>query len=134
MKDVNITWPEQPSSVGFTHKGCSLRGMLENPERSGTKRNGTELEPKVIDAQYAHRRWTRSQKLKQFVFVYGLLRYVLHVTATKTGQALVSQAIPFAERGRVWSRCNYRVVAEERNYRPLRLGNKTLTSAKQVVT
>ena len=37
---------------------------------------------------------------------------------------LVSQATPFAERGRVWSRCNYRVVAEERNYRPLRLGNK----------
>ena len=47
---------------------------------------------------------------------------------------LVSQATPFAERGRVWSRCNYRVVAEERNYRPLRLGNKLLTSAKHVVT
>ena len=50
------------------------------------------------------------------------------------GAALVSQATPFAERGRVWSRCNYRVVAEERNYRPLRLGNKMLTSAKHVVT
>jgi len=25
---------------------------------------------------------------------------------------LVLQATPFAERGRVWSRCNYRVVAE----------------------
>ena len=31
-------------------------------------------------------------------------------------EPLVSQATPFAERGRVWSRCNYRVVAEERNY------------------
>ena len=30
---------------------------------------------------------------------------------------LVLQATPFAERGRVWSSCNYRVVAEERNYR-----------------
>ena len=29
---------------------------------------------------------------------------------------VVSQATPFAERGRVWSRCNYRVVNEERNY------------------
>ena len=45
---------------------------------------------------------------------------------------LVSQATPFAERGRVWSHCNYRVVAEERNYRPLRLGNKMLTSANHV--
>ena len=47
---------------------------------------------------------------------------------------IVSQATPFAERGRAWSRCNYLVVAEERNYRPLRLGNKKLTSAKHVVT
>ena len=47
---------------------------------------------------------------------------------------IVSQAIPFAERGRVWSRCNYRVVAEECNHRPLRLGNKMLTPAKHVVT
>ena len=45
---------------------------------------------------------------------------------------VVLQATPFTERGRVWSRCNYRVVAEECNYRPLRLGNKTLTSTKQV--
>ena len=37
-------------------------------------------------------------------------------------------------RERVWSHCNYRVVAEERNYRPLRLGNKLLTSAKHIVT
>ena len=35
---------------------------------------------------------------------------------------VVSQATPFAEGGRVWSCCNYRVVAEEHNYRPLRLG------------
>ena len=50
------------------------------------------------------------------------------------GPQLVSQAIPFAERGRVWSRCNYQVVAEERNYQPLRLGNKMLTSTKHIVT
>ena len=37
------------------------------------------------------------------------------------------------DRGRVRSRCNYRVVAEECNYRPLRLGNKMLASAKHVV-
>ena len=29
--------------------------------------------------------------------------------------------------------CNYRVVAEERNYRTLRLGNKILTSVKHDV-
>ena len=29
---------------------------------------------------------------------------------------VVLQATPFAERGRVWVRCNYRVVTEERNY------------------
>ena len=45
---------------------------------------------------------------------------------------VVSQATPFAKRGRVWSRCNYQ-VAEERNYRPLQLGNKMLTSAKHDV-
>ena len=59
----------------------------------------------------------------------GSSNYVWWSTAT-----VVSQATPFAERGRVWSHCNYRVVAEERNYRPLRLGNKMLTSAKHVVT
>ena len=45
---------------------------------------------------------------------------------------LVLQAIPFAERGKVWSCCNYRVVAEEHNCRPLRLGNKMLISAKHM--
>ena len=30
--------------------------------------------------------------------------------------SVVSQATPFAERGKVWSCCNYQVVAEERNY------------------
>ena len=44
----------------------------------------------------------------------------------------VSQATPFTERGKVWSCCNYRVVAEECNYQPLRLGNKMLISAKHV--
>ena len=29
---------------------------------------------------------------------------------------VVSQVTPFAERGRVWSRCHYRVVTEEHNY------------------
>ena len=49
---------------------------------------------------------------------------------------LVSQAIPFADRGRVWSCCNYRVVTKERNYQPLQLhvGNKMLTSTKHVMT
>ena len=50
----------------------------------------------------------------------------------RPGCLVVSQATPFAERGRVWSHCNYWVVAEERNYRPLRLGNKMLTSTKHV--
>ena len=45
---------------------------------------------------------------------------------------VISQAIPFAERGRVWPSCNYRVVAEERNYWPLQFGNKMLTSAKHM--
>ena len=39
---------------------------------------------------------------------------VQSMASTQVG--LVSQATPFTERGRVWSRCNYRVVAEERNY------------------
>ena len=56
------------------------------------------------------------------------------LTSPSSPRPAVSQATPFTERGRVWSRCNYRVVAEERNYRPLRLGNKMLTSAKHVVT
>ena len=34
-----------------------------------------------------------------------------------TDESLVSQATPFAERGRDWSCCNYQVVAEERNDR-----------------
>ena len=55
--------------------------MLENPECSGTERNGTE--PEVIDAQYGRRRWTRGQKL-----VRVQTRFVRSVTATKTGQAL----------------------------------------------
>ena len=46
---------------------------------------------------------------------------------------VVSQATPFAKRGRVWSCCNYQVVAEERNYWPLRLGNKMLTSTKHMM-
>ena len=37
-----------------------------------------------------------------------------------------------AERGRVWSHCNYQVVVEERNYQTQRLGNKMLRSAKHV--
>ena len=48
-----------------------------------------------------------------------LTRFAKHVPGL-----LVSQALPFAERGTVWSRyTDYRVVAEERNYRPLQLGN-----------
>ena len=38
-------------------------GMLENPERSGTLRNGTErydTEPEVIDAQYGRGRRIRA--------------------------------------------------------------------------
>ena len=34
---------------------------------------------------------------------------------------LVLQATPFTERGKVWSHCNYQVVAEEHNYRTQRL-------------
>ena len=34
------------------------------------------------------------------------------------------KATPFAERGRVWSHCNYRVVAEEHNHQTQQLGNK----------
>ena len=37
---------------------------------------------------------------------------------------------PFAERGRVQSCCNHRVVAEEHNYQTQQLGNKMLTSTK----
>ena len=43
---------------------------------------------------------------------------------------LVSQATPFAERGRVWSHCNYRVVAEECSYGTIEhSSNKMLTSS-----
>ena len=38
----------------------------------------------------------------------------IHIATCTWG--LVSQTTPFAERGRVWSHCNYRVVTEERNY------------------
>ena len=41
--------------------------------------------------------------------------------------SVVLQAIPLAERERVWSRCNYRVVAEECNYRPLWFGTVKTT-------
>ena len=47
---------------------------------------------------------------------------------------VVLQATPFAERGRVWSRCSYRVVTEEHNCQLLRLGDKMVTSAKHIVT
>ena len=46
---------------------------------------------------------------------------------------VVSQATPIAERERVWSCCNYRVVAEECNYQTWQLGNKMLTSAKHMM-
>ena len=59
--------------------------------------------------------------------------HILHISLQKLNSlrllflvivvSLVSQATPFTERGRVWSRCNYRVVAEGRNYQPLQLGN-----------
>ena len=49
------------------------------------------------------------------------------------GVYLLSQATPFEEKGRVWSCFNYQVVAEERNYRTKRLGNKMLTSAKHMM-
>ena len=57
--------------------------MLENPERSGTERNGTE--PEVIDAQYGHERRIRVGKYVSSS-MYGelILRPIL---ATKTGQA-----------------------------------------------
>ena len=58
---------------------------------------------------------------------------LLHqIAESMHAQYIVSQAIPFAEKGRVWSCCNYRVVAEECNYPPLWLGNKMLTSAEHV--
>ena len=62
-------------------------GMLENPERSGTERNGTV--PEVIDAQYGRRRWTRGQKLALIRTVCVCVRTLIlrSVTATKTGQA-----------------------------------------------
>ena len=42
--------------------------------------------------------------------------YPSGVSQKGLGSRLVSQTTPFAERGRVWSSCNYRVVAEEHNY------------------
>ena len=61
--------------------------MLENPERSGTERNG--MEPEVIDAQYGRRRWTRGQKLAliRTVCVCVRTRILRSVTTTMTGQA-----------------------------------------------
>ena len=64
------------------------------------------------------------------VIVRSTCCFYNHNRSVLTVFLLVSQATPFTERGRVWSRCNYRVVAEERNYW---LGNKMLTSAKHVV-
>ena len=52
-----------------------LAQVLGDAGKPGTFRNGMEqngTEPEVIDAQYRHRRWTRGQKLEQFVLVYGL--------------------------------------------------------------
>ena len=59
--------------------------MLENPERSGTERNGTGINC----AQYGCRRWTRGQKsaLIRTVCVRVRARILRSVTATKTGQA-----------------------------------------------
>ena len=66
--------------------------MLENPERSGTKRN-----PEVIDARYGRRRRTPGQKLALIRTVCVCVqtevqtevqtRILRSVTATKTGQA-----------------------------------------------
>ena len=39
--------------------------------------------------------------------------YLAHYARTISPE---SQAMPFAERGRVWSHCNYQVVAEKCNY------------------
>ena len=69
------------------------KGMLENPERSGTEQNGTERNPEVIDAQYGRRRWTLGQKLALIRTVSVCVqtevqtRILRSVTATKTGQA-----------------------------------------------
>ena len=45
---------------------------------------------------------------------------------------LVSQATPFAERGRVWSCCTWQIVTKKCNYQIAPLDNKILTSAKHV--
>ena len=63
-------------------------GMLENPERSGTKRN-----PEVIDARYGRRRRTPGQKLALIRTVCVCVqtevqtRILRSVTATMSGQA-----------------------------------------------
>ena len=54
------------------------------------------------------------------------------VKCRKTSVILPRKATPFAERGRVWSHCNYQVVVEEQNYQTQRLGNKMLRSSKHV--
>ena len=51
---------------------------------------------------------------------------------THTCKHLVSQATPFAERGRVWSHCTWQVVVEECNYQTVQLDKKMLTSAKHM--
>ena len=50
--------------------------MLENPERSGTERNGTE--PEVIDAQYGHGRRIHIGKIG----VIGASLSELHTSVT----------------------------------------------------
>ena len=62
--------------------------------------------------------WRALLSVASRVFVCHYLGPQLpHNLEAKPVAQLVSQATPFTERGRVWSRCNYRVVTEERNYR-----------------
>ena len=81
---------------GHTFPGgtCTYHcGMLENPERSGTERNGTE--PEVIVAQYRRGHRICYGKLVLGISMYGEL-ISRPVPATKTGQAPSRQyrAIP----------------------------------------
>ena len=98
----------------------------QEPQKGTIKRSRTPIRNLDLSHKHFNRRHMTTHNLMRQEIHEGRRRRHL-VTP------LVSQTIPFTARRRVWSCCNYWVVAKERNCRPLQLGNKMLTSAKHMM-
>ena len=98
----------------------------QEPQKGTIKRSRTPIRNLDLSHKHFNRR---------HMTTHNLMRQEIHEGRRRRhpGSPLVSQTIPFTARRRVWSCCNYWVVAKERNYWPLQLGNKMLTSAKHMM-